>query len=31
VWTYESRFEAMAQVKEYVAFDPDRVNEIKVG
>ena len=28
VWTYESPFEAMAQIKDYVAFYPDRVDEI---
>jgi len=30
VWTYETPFEAMAQIKEYVAFYPDRVDEINV-
>jgi uncharacterized protein (DUF427 family) len=30
VWTYESPFEAMAQIKEYVAFYPDRVDEIRI-
>jgi uncharacterized protein (DUF427 family) len=30
VWTYETPFEAMAQIKEYVAFYPDRIDEIKV-
>ena len=30
VWTYETPFEAMAQIKDYVAFYPDRVDEIKV-
>jgi uncharacterized protein (DUF427 family) len=30
VWTYESPFEAMAQIKDYIAFYPDRVDEIKV-
>jgi uncharacterized protein (DUF427 family) len=29
VWTYETPFEAVAQIKEYVAFYPDRVDEIK--
>ena len=29
VWTYETPFEAMAQIKDYVAFYPDRVDEIK--
>jgi uncharacterized protein (DUF427 family) len=28
VWTYESPFEAMAQIKDHVAFYPDRVDEI---
>jgi uncharacterized protein (DUF427 family) len=28
VWTYESPFEAMAQIKDYLAFYPDRVDEI---
>jgi len=28
VWTYETPFEATAQIKEYVAFYPDRVDEI---
>ena len=28
VWTYEPPFEATAQIKEYVAFYPDRVDEI---
>ena len=30
VWTYETPFEAMAQIKDYVAFYPDRVDEISV-
>jgi uncharacterized protein (DUF427 family) len=30
VWTYETPFEAMAQIKAYVAFYPDRVDEIRV-
>ena len=30
VWTYETPFEAMAQIREYVAFYPDRVDEIRV-
>jgi uncharacterized protein (DUF427 family) len=29
VWTYETPFEAMAQIKDYIAFYPDRVDEIK--
>ncbi len=28
VWTYESPFEAVAQIKDYVAFYPDRVDKI---
>jgi uncharacterized protein (DUF427 family) len=28
VWSYESPFEAVAQIKDYVAFYPDRVDEI---
>jgi len=28
VWTYETPFEAMAQIKNYVAFYPDRVDEL---
>jgi uncharacterized protein (DUF427 family) len=28
VWTYESPFEAMAQIGDYVAFYPDRVDGI---
>ena len=28
VWTYEAPFEAMARIKDYVAFYPDRVDEI---
>jgi uncharacterized protein (DUF427 family) len=28
-WTYETPFEAMAQIKDYVAFYPDRVDEIR--
>jgi len=28
VWTYEMPFEAMAQIKDYVAFYPDRVDAI---
>jgi uncharacterized protein (DUF427 family) len=29
VWTYETPFEAMAQIKDYVAFYPDRVDGIR--
>jgi uncharacterized protein (DUF427 family) len=28
VWTYETPFEAMAQIEYYVAFYPDRADEI---
>ncbi len=28
VWTYETPFEAVAQIKDYVAFYPDRVDKI---
>ena len=28
VWTYETPFDAMTQIKDYVAFYPDRVDEI---
>jgi len=28
VWTYETPFAAMAQIKDYVAFYPDRVDKI---
>jgi uncharacterized protein (DUF427 family) len=28
VWTYEAPFEAVAQIKDHVAFYPDRVDEI---
>jgi uncharacterized protein (DUF427 family) len=30
VWTYETPFAAMAQIEEYVAFYPERVDEIRV-
>jgi uncharacterized protein (DUF427 family) len=29
VWTYETPFPAMAQIKEYLAFYPDRVERIE--
>jgi uncharacterized protein (DUF427 family) len=29
VWTYETPFGAMAPIKEYVAFYPDRVDAIE--
>ena len=28
VWTYENPFEAMAKIKDYAAFYPERVDEI---
>jgi len=28
VWTYETPFEAVANIREYLAFYPDRVDEI---
>jgi uncharacterized protein (DUF427 family) len=28
VWTYEAPFEAMAQIRDYVAFYPNRIDEI---
>jgi uncharacterized protein (DUF427 family) len=28
VWSYETPFEAVAQIKDYVAFYPDRVDEV---
>jgi uncharacterized protein (DUF427 family) len=28
VWTYETPFEAVARIKDYVAFYPDRIDEI---
>jgi len=28
VWTYETPFEAMPQIKDYVAFYPDSGDEI---
>jgi uncharacterized protein (DUF427 family) len=28
VWTYETPFEAMKEIKDYVAFYPDRVDQI---
>jgi uncharacterized protein (DUF427 family) len=29
VWSYETPFEQMAQIKDYLAFYPDRVDEIR--
>ncbi|RBA24555.1 DUF427 domain-containing protein [Herminiimonas fonticola] len=31
VWTYEMPYPAVAAIKEYVAFYPDRVDAIEVG
>src|ERR1700733_136275 len=31
VWTYESPFEAMTRIKDYVAFYPDRVDEVRLA
>ena len=30
VWTYEMPYPAVAQIKDYVAFYPDRVDSIKI-
>jgi uncharacterized protein (DUF427 family) len=30
VWTYETPYDAVASIKEYVAFYPDRVDAIDV-
>jgi uncharacterized protein (DUF427 family) len=30
VWTYEEPYEAMASIKEYLAFYPSRVDAIEV-
>jgi uncharacterized protein (DUF427 family) len=30
VWTYEKPYEAMARIKEYLAFYPSRVDAIEV-
>jgi uncharacterized protein (DUF427 family) len=29
VWTYETPFDAMQQIRDYLAFYPDRVDEIR--
>jgi uncharacterized protein (DUF427 family) len=29
IWTYETPFAAMAQIRDYLAFYPDRVDEIR--
>jgi len=31
VWTYEAPYAAVAQIKDYVAFYPDRVDSIDIG
>lgn len=31
VWSYETPYAAMAQIKDYVAFYPDRVDSIDIG
>ncbi|HEY4381417.1 MAG TPA: DUF427 domain-containing protein [Acidobacteriaceae bacterium] len=31
VWTYENPYEAMAQIKEYLAFYPTRVDALEVA
>ena len=31
VWSYEAPFAAMAQIKDHVAFYPDRVDSIEIG
>jgi uncharacterized protein (DUF427 family) len=31
MWTYETPFEATAQIKDYLAFYPDRVDEISLA
>jgi uncharacterized protein (DUF427 family) len=31
VWTYEAPYPAMAQIKEHLAFYPDRVDRIEEG
>lgn len=31
VWSYENPFSAVAQIKEYLAFYPDRVDAIDIG
>jgi uncharacterized protein (DUF427 family) len=31
IWTYEAPHEAVAEIKDYVAFYPDRVDEISVS
>jgi uncharacterized protein (DUF427 family) len=31
VWSYENPYEAVAQIKEHLAFYPDRVDSIELG
>jgi uncharacterized protein (DUF427 family) len=31
VWSYEEPYPAMAEIKEYLAFYPDRVDGIEEG
>jgi uncharacterized protein (DUF427 family) len=31
VWTYEAPYAAMAQIREYLAFYPDRVDAIQIS
>jgi len=31
VWTYEAPYDAVAQIKDYVAFYPDRVDSIEMS
>jgi uncharacterized protein (DUF427 family) len=31
VWSYEAPYAAVAEIKDHLAFYPDRVDEIKVG
>lgn len=31
VWTYESPFDAVAEIKDHVAFYPDRVDSIEIS
>jgi uncharacterized protein (DUF427 family) len=31
VWSYEAPYAAMAEIKDYVAFYPDRVDSIEIG
>jgi len=31
VWSYETPYEAVAEIKDYLAFCPDRVDAIEIG